>query len=97
MAREGLYARTKIEKLQAQVSELQDKLDSAVSKFKDLYEKTKDYTIALRFAPDHIKSLIDVVIAKNKVKADLMRYSAMPPLFGTSRQQYHKRERRFER
>jgi uncharacterized coiled-coil DUF342 family protein len=85
LAREGLYARTKIEKLQMQISDLQDKLDTVMNKFKNLYEKTRDFTIALRLAPDRVKDALRDILSTNEIKTELLRNTPMPPLFNISR------------
>jgi hypothetical protein len=82
MAREGLYARAKIGKLQEQITDLTEKLNLVLEKLTELHEKTQDFTIAMRFAPKRIKTVINDVLARNKIKADLIRYHSMPPLFG---------------
>jgi hypothetical protein len=92
LAREGVYARTKIEKLQAQISDLQGKLDMVMNKFKDLYEKTIDFTTALRFAPKRVKAVIGDILSKSKIKSEIVRYQSMPPLFNPVRTQQRNRQ-----
>jgi hypothetical protein len=81
LVREGLYARKKIETLQAQIGDLQEKLGMAMGKLEELYQSTKDYFIALRFAPERIKDVIMDIMGDNKIRAELIRNQPMPPLF----------------
>jgi DNA repair ATPase RecN len=81
LARNELYARRNIETLQSQIGDLQEKLGLAMGKLEELYQSTKDYVIALRFAPGRIKSVVSDIIATNKIKAELIRNKPMPPLF----------------
>jgi hypothetical protein len=61
-------------------------------KFKDLYERTRDFTIALRLAPDRIKGVIRDVLVTNKIKAELMRNAPIPPLFNASHLKQRERD-----
>jgi hypothetical protein len=81
LARNGLYARRNIETLQSQIGDLQEKLGLEMGKLEELYQSTKDYVIALRFAPERIKGVISDIIGTNKIKSDLIRNQPMPPLF----------------
>jgi len=84
LAREGLYSRKKINILEDKISDLEDKLKTVVGKFTELYEKTKDFAIALRLAPERIMEVIGKVFSENKEKADLLRSASMPTLFNTT-------------
>jgi chromosome segregation ATPase len=97
MAREGLYARTKIGKLQEQITDLTEKLNLVMDRLTELHEKTQDFTIAMRFAPQRIKAVINDVLARNKIKADLIRHRPMPPLFGNVKKERPVRSRGMER
>jgi hypothetical protein len=97
MAREGLYARTKIGKLQEQITDLMEKLNLVLGKLAELHEKTQDFTIAMRFAPKRIKAVINDILARNKIKADLMRHRPMSPLFKGVQKERSVRGRGMER
>jgi len=93
LAREGLYSRKKINTLEEKISDLEDKLKTVVGKFTELYEKTRDFAIALRLAPERIKEAIGKVFAENKEKAELLRAAPMPKLFNPTVSKEYERER----
>ena len=69
------------------------RLQSFVGKFTELYEKTKDFAIALRLAPEYVKESINKILSANKEKADLLRSALIPKLFPEIRPKQHERER----
>jgi chemotaxis protein histidine kinase CheA len=80
LAREGLYSRTKIQTLKSQIVDLTEKLELVMGKFSELYEQTKEYIAAMRFAPEHLKRFISKILDANRIKSDLMLNTPMPPL-----------------
>ena len=81
LAREGLYSRAKIQTLKFQISDLQEKLDLAMGKLKDIYEKSKDYFIAIKLAPAKVKEFIGGILETDKERSAMLRDLSMPPLF----------------
>jgi uncharacterized protein YfkK (UPF0435 family) len=81
LARNGLYAQRNIETLQSQIADLKEKLNLVMGKFGELYEQTKEYIAAVKFAPKQIKETISDILAINKTKSDIMLNTPMPPLF----------------
>jgi chemotaxis protein histidine kinase CheA len=81
LAKEGLYSRTKIQILKSQIVDLTEKLELVMGKFGELYEQTKKYIAAMRFAPEHLKGFISKILDANRIKSAIMLNTSMPPLF----------------
>jgi hypothetical protein len=60
---------------------LKEKLELVMGKFSELYEQTKEYVAAIKFAPKQIKDVISDILAINKSKSDIMLNTPTPPLF----------------
>jgi hypothetical protein len=66
--------------MKVQIADLTEKLDLVIGKFSELYEQTKEYFVAMRFAPEHVKGFISKILNANQIKSAIVFNTLMSPL-----------------
>lgn len=70
LAKEGISSRSDIESLQQQLSGLQGRYWGLTARFNELFDETKDYREAMRFAPQKVNTIFADIMQKAKEESE---------------------------